>query len=86
MKKYNPVKTSKPDIDTNEAKIHQWLKDNRPGYNAERWCIAIENYSAPGEFTIPLPPEKDKIFLQEELTNMLDEPLPITWFPPSEMI
>ena len=69
-----------------EAKIHEWLKNNRRGYNAERWGVIIENHSRTGEFTVILPPEKDQILTSEELEGMITGPLPDEWNLPQEPI
>lgn len=82
--KFNGIKTDKASVQSIEAKTHNWLKQNRPGYNAERWAFIIENYTEPGKFTIPLPPEKDSILSVEELAAVVDGPLPPEWFPPAE--
>lgn len=80
--KFNGIQKDKANIAAIEAKAHNWLKKNRPGYNAERWAYIIENHGKPGEFTIPLPPEKDQILTAEELLQVVEGPLPPEWFPP----
>lgn len=80
---FNGIQTDKANIQAIEAKTHNWLKQNRQGYNAERWAFIIENHSKPGEFTIPLPPEKDSILTTEELAQVVNGPLPPEWFPPA---
>jgi hypothetical protein len=82
--KFNGILPDKANIEAIEAKCHSWLKENRPGYNAERWAFIQENYSQPGEFTIPLPPEVDSILTEEERAQMFEGPLPAEWFPPAD--
>ena len=81
--KFNKPLPDQANVRATEAKIHAWLNKNRKGYNADRWAYLIENYSNPGEFTIPLPPEADRILTPEEKTGIIED-LPESWFPPIE--
>jgi hypothetical protein len=82
--KFNGITPDKINIQAIEAKCQAWLKQNRKGYNAERWAFIMENYSKPGEFTIPLPPEADQILTLEERAGTFEGPLPPEWFPPMD--
>lgn len=82
--KFNGIQTDKANIVAIEAKCHSWLKKHRKGYYADRWSPIIENPSARGQYTIPLPPEKDTILSAEELSVVVEGPLPAEWFPPEQ--
>jgi len=79
MKGYNKPLPDRANLRAVEAKIHIWLKNNRVGYNADKWAELVGNYSNKGEFSIPLPPEANQILTTEESNGILTN-LPDTWY------
>jgi len=83
---YYIVKNDIVSLEEINIKIHNWLKNNRVGYNSEKWSDVIENYSNTGEFAIPLPPESNLGLSNEDRIGIMEGKLPTDWFKPTEII
>ena len=84
-KQYYLVKKDIVSLEEINIKINNWLKNNRPEYNAEKWSDVIENYSNTGEFAIPLPPESNLGLSNEDRIGIMEGKLPSKWFPIVEL-